>query len=519
MSSWVRNTPWWLVSAGIHLVLLLGATLVYLEVLEAAGSDAPFSFTTRTASVYGEFGSLPRLPDLRRAPNFTGDEDEGPGIEERLGKSKDAEAADEACWVGDPTGIPAGGRDGPGVVLCWSYKVLWDAPVPNARPANPRKLDPRSGSRVFSRMPLCRLQIADSAVTAALRWLARHQNADGSWSARDPGGRCSRGSCAGGGADEFDTGVTALVLLAFEGAGYSVFSRDDPTMIDPAFRDQQLHFGESIKRGLQWLLGQQDPEGCIGPRGSKYLYNHAIATLALSEATGMTAIQPLRDPAQKAIDFLMAAQNPRLGWRYSFRPGDNDTSVTGWAVMALKSGESSGLGVSPAAYAGALGWLDLATEPTGLHRVGYTGAGTGRGLIPGRNEAWADHPTMTAIGIASRLFIENRKRDAALTGAGLLTQDLPSWRPGQVDYYYWYSATLALFQADGPGGPAWKKWNEEMKTVLLSGQRNEKHGCGNGSWDPSEDRWGSEGGRVYATAINCLTLEIYYRYANALGVR
>ncbi|MBK9976081.1 MAG: hypothetical protein IPP14_15010 [Planctomycetes bacterium] len=32
-----------------------------------------------------------------------------------------------------------------------------------------------------------------------------------------------------------------------------------------------------------------------------------------------------------------------------------------------------------------------------------------------------------------------------------------------------------------------------------------------GSWD-SVDAWGSAGGRVYSTAINCLTLEVYYRY-------
>ena len=39
-----------------------------------------------------------------------------------------------------------------------------------------------------------------------------------------------------------------------------------------------------------------------------------------------------------------------------------------------------------------------------------------------------------------------------------------------------------------------------------------------GSWEPI-DRWGGEGGRVYATAINALTLEVYYRYANVFGTR
>ena len=41
-------------------------------------------------------------------------------------------------------------------------------------------------------------------------------------------------------------------------------------------------------------------------------------------------------------------------------------------------------------------------------------------------------------------------------------------------------------------------------------------GCAHGSWDPI-DRWGFEGGRVYATAINTLSLEVWYRYDNVFG--
>ena len=33
-----------------------------------------------------------------------------------------------------------------------------------------------------------------------------------------------------------------------------------------------------------------------------------------------------------------------------------------------------------------------------------------------------------------------------------------------------------------------------------------------GSWD-TLDPWSEHGGRVYTTAINALTLEVYYRYA------
>ena len=54
-----------------------------------------------------------------------------------------------------------------------------------------------------------------------------------------------------------------------------------------------------------------------------------------------------------------------------------------------------------------------------------------------------------------------------------------------------------------------------MKKTLCDNQR--KGGDEDGSWDPKVDRWGFAGGRVYTTAINVLTLEIYYRYAKVFG--
>jgi len=51
-----------------------------------------------------------------------------------------------------------------------------------------------------------------------------------------------------------------------------------------------------------------------------------------------------------------------------------------------------------------------------------------------------------------------------------------------------------------------------MKNALVPTQATAKDGCRNGSWNSDQDRWGAEGGRVYATAMNALTLEVYYRY-------
>jgi len=74
--------------------------------------------------------------------------------------------------------------------------------------------------------------------------------------------------------------------------------------------------------------------------------------------------------------------------------------------------------------------------------------------------------------------------------------------------------TLALFQYDGPKGPHWTKWNKALLEALVPHQRAKADGCKDGSWDTERvDRWAYAGGRVYGTAMNVLTLEVYYRYA------
>ena len=77
--------------------------------------------------------------------------------------------------------------------------------------------------------------------------------------------------------------------------------------------------------------------------------------------------------------------------------------------------------------------------------------------------------------------------------------------------YYWYYGSIAMFQL---GGPYWKAWNGALKNALIPTQK--RMGCNNGSWDPA-GAWGGAGGRVYATAINVLTLEVYYRYKRVSG--
>jgi hypothetical protein len=348
------------------------------------------------------------------------------------------------------------------------------------------------------------------AVDAALRWLARHQNPDGLWSADRFDGRCSGTKCAGTGERDFDTGVTALAILAFLGAGYTQDSREE--LHDPADKSRVLKAGEVVRLGLKGLLSRQDSEGCVGERGSKYGYTHAIATLALAEAYGMTRADFLKVPAQKAADFLVACQNPGKGWRYSSRCGDNDSSVTTWAAIALKTAEFSLLRIPKATFEGALTWFDEATEENGYFQVGYNARSTGKVFIPGKNDQFAHHATMSGAAAIARIFLHKRPTEPVLAVANVLIADTPRWRENEIDFYYWHFGSLHLFQCDGPDGRMWKHWSTAMLRALTPNQKGAQDGCQAGSWDPSVERWGFEGGRVYATAINALTLETCRRY-------
>jgi hypothetical protein len=361
----------------------------------------------------------------------------------------------------------------------------------------------------------------DAAVDDALRWLKAHQSPDGGWEAegfrRWADGKPAIGPGPDGvGKATYDVGVSGLALLAFLGAGYTQRS------------DDKEGFGTTVAAGLKYLRTVQDAEGCFGSRSSgHYVYNHAIATLAMVEAFAMTGSSMLRNPAQRGLDFVTVARNPYFAWRYGVKPGDNDTSVTGWMMMAMKSakllnddavkaGQAPPLVIDEDAFDGIRSWVDKMTDPdTG--RVGYQQRGTG----PARPNDLVDRfpsersESMTAVGVLARVFLrENPKTsDPVKKGAALMAKPemLPRWDPsdGSIDMYYWYYGTLAMFQV---GGDGWNRWNKAMQTAMVDTQRKDgDYALAKGSWDPL-DPWGPDGGRVYSTACLAMCLEVYYRY-------
>jgi hypothetical protein len=222
----------------------------------------------------------------------------------------------------------------------------------------------------------------------------------------------------------------------------------------------------------------------------------------------MTRDPRLRDPAQRALDFIIAAQHPTQGgWRYSPQR-ESDTSVSGWQMMALKSGELSGLTVPRTTYDRLSGWLDYA-QAGGQQGSRYV-------YLPASRQLQQRSPSMvmTAEALLMRLYLGWERNDARLiAGADYLLANLPRYgNPNEPtrDAYYWYYATQVMFQLQGPH---WESWNAQLRELLVDSQVQE--GFLAGSWDPVDplpDRWGRQAGRVYVTAMHLLMLEVYYRH-------
>jgi hypothetical protein len=345
---------------------------------------------------------------------------------------------------------------------------------------------------------------AADAVPAALDWLARHQSPAGHWDGDGFAGLCRDGRCPGPGGPLHDAGLTGLATLAFLGAG--------ETHKTPGH-------GETVRSALRWLKQVQDPEGAFGDRTSNHFtHAHAVAALAMAEAYGLTQSPLFRGSAEAGVRFILRAQNPYLGWRYGVKPGDNDTQVTGWMVLALSSARSAGLSVPEESFQGALAWFDKVTEPE-WGRAGYTARGNG----PARPQELMDRfppdrsESPTAVAVAGRLLAgQGTDHPLVAKGLDLLARTPPAWDDrGSVDFVYWYFGSLASFRG---GGARWAAWSEAVGRALGPTQRGDDAGCARGSWDPV-DPWGADGGRVYSTAINALTREIELRYARAFGVR
>ncbi len=374
-------------------------------------------------------------------------------------------------------------------------------PPPPAPPEPPMEAPPAS---IRKREPGVPGRTLDPAIRGALVWLARHQNPDGSWDVARHSARCeaARPCSASPGHEDYAPGVSALAVLAILGAGIGWHDQDE---YDGA------NLGHALRCGVDALVAASR-DGMIGGRTrQKHLYNHALGVQALSEAVRSahdirTSEDPplvaLREAHAAAVESLLQAQNPGSGWRYGARCGDNDTSVTANAVTALESAKAAGCAVPPAVFRNAVRWFDSVTDSYG--RVGYTHKGTGKVFVPGMNEQYDHHETLTAAAWTCRQRLGMTAPNGARNAIEFVLRDLPRSDLTGVYYYYWHYGTRLLKESGNSDQRT--RWREALVRALRARQPMDLTGCSRGSWVPN-DRWSKEAGRVYATALNAVTLE------------
>ena len=182
--------------------------------------------------------------------------------------------------------------------------------------------------------------VTDEAITKAvdrgLAWIAQGQAIDGSFGT--------------GGQAQNTPGIWALCGMAFLARGH--LPGTEP-------------YGTVVEKIISRLAAAQREDGYLGGNDGK-MYSHCIATLFLSEVSGMVnpELQKTIDTVlPKALKIILNAQavpkDPEQtgGWRYAPDSRDSDFSCSGWALMALRSARLNGAQVPPEAIKKAVAYI------------------------------------------------------------------------------------------------------------------------------------------------------------------
>jgi hypothetical protein len=283
-----------------------------------------------------------------------------------------------------------------------------------------------------------------------------------------------------------NTGISSLCVMAFLSKGHTPGTGK---------------YGNVINKGIDYILSTSQSNGLLtssdrrGRNGSGPMYAHCIATLLLSEVSGM--VSPTRqkriDKAlPKALALILAAQRVRKrskdagGWRYKPDSRDSDLSLTGWALMALRSARLNGAAVPTSSIDDAVKYVmrcrtrdwGFSYQPGGSASPSRVGVGLLCLELCGRQHG--SEVTKRAADYILKRYHGNRHFG------------------GSHAAYAVYYCSQAMFQV---GGKHWEQWGNQLYTTLLKLQKKD------GSWTLS----GSRGGSSYSTAMCVLAMTVSYR--------
>jgi len=331
---------------------------------------------------------------------------------------------------------------------------------------------------------------SEAAVTRALEWLSRHQDADGSWNFDHTGPRCQDRCPDKGTLTTAPNAATALALLPLLAAGNG--PRDG-------------RYQKNVSLGLNFLANRivwhDRSAASLYESDAGSMPSQALAAIAFCEASVVARDTRTRAAAQSTVNYIVRIQNTDGGWGAeppappNGKPDTSDAVSTGWNVVALKTAEWAGLNVPKKTLTQAGVYLEsMRTED----KTGYR--------HDEKKAADQADATATALGVLSQMYL-GRPRDAAdlVDYVTALGGSSPS-TSGQ--FYLNYVRAQVLRHH---GGDVWNAWNEKLRDHLVFTQGNAGHI--DGSWFAEDNGWSSaSGGRLLATVLGALTLEVYYAH-------
>jgi hypothetical protein len=294
----------------------------------------------------------------------------------------------------------------------------------------------------------------DRAIKNGLAWLARSQNADGSF-----GAGTYRGNIA----------ITSVAGLAFMASGSS---------------PGRGPYGTSVDRALAYVMANTSPSGFITVAGSSThgpMYSHGFGTLFLAEAYGMTHRPEIREKLQKAVRLIIDTQNNEGGWRYQPVKSDADLSVTICQINALRAARNAGLYVPKDTVDACLRYVKQSQNPDGGFRYMLT---AGASAFP-----------RSAAGIVALQSAGEYDSKEIRDGIAYLRKFTREIRLGSRYSHYFYGHYYAAQAMWIRGGEDWAEWYPAIRDELIRRQ------APTGFWADSV-------GNEYGTAMALVILQI-----------
>lgn len=326
----------------------------------------------------------------------------------------------------------------------------------------------------------------DSAVERGLRWLAAHQQDDGSFPTLPTG----------------QPAITSLSMMAFIAHGHVT---NGP-------------YGQRLERATDFVLSCQKKNGLvamIGPDGARIsrrvnheigssaAYNHAISSLLLSELHGMVPpdrAARLQKAIHKALEATLEMQrwpkdvpSDRGGWRYvdDFDGTDSDLSVTGWQLMFLRSAQNAGFDVPKER-------IDEAVEYVRRSFDDRDGIFVYSTRNPSRTRSMAGAGILALAHAGFHNSEESRRSGEWLLAHGF-GQYNTTIRGAASDRYHYglFHCCQAMYQL---GGTYWERFYPSAVRAVLANQQAD------GSWPVDSQYHDAPFGPAYTTSLVVIML-------------